>query len=323
MKYVKKVAETELWGSGKVALWKDKTILENLYVHRGLSSIKIARMVGCDPTTVRNWLRKFDIPIRSVSKVNWNALGCDGLLGKYIASGRSQVVLAESLNTDPQTVAYHLKKCKIATRGRGEAQHALRGHRVHLTEEALEFIEGELLGDGSIVPISNFSASYEHGTQHRKYLVWNKQRLEEFNMLVKDPYRRTIKGKTYWQFRTLAYSELLDLRKKWYPDGKKRVPRNFCLTPISARQWYLGDGSLTYPSGNKMWRPHITICAAGFDRESIRALMESLKRHGIEVALWSKGQIGMRAHAAQEFLKWIGPCPKEIADIYGYKWPAR
>lgn len=39
--------------------------------------------------------------------------------------------------------------------------------------------------------------------------------------------------------------QLAHLRKKWYPDGKKLVPRDLILTPRTLLHWYIGDGGVS------------------------------------------------------------------------------
>lgn len=42
---------------------------------------------------------------------------------------------------------------------------------------------------------------------------------------------------------TPAYVELQEQRERWYPKGKKRVPGDVRLTPLSIAYWFCGDGS--------------------------------------------------------------------------------
>jgi hypothetical protein len=39
---------------------------------------------------------------------------------------------------------------------------------------------------------------------------------------------------------------LLELRKKWYPNGKKIVPADIEITPVTLAHWFMGDGSSGY-----------------------------------------------------------------------------
>ena len=324
MKYIEKVDEIRIYddGAGKAQLWDSHDVLYKLYIDRQLSSIAIARMSGYDPSTIRNWLRKYKIPIRSVSKINLAAIGgCDGLKGLYYANGSSMVRLAEVLGVKPTAIAYRLKRCGIKTRDRGQALHDERGNDVSLTIVANEFLAGELLGDGSIAQQSRFAARYEHGTKHKEYLVWLKELFSEWGVESGAIREHIIKEKSYWEFATHSYPEFLKLRLLWYPDGKKIVPKDFTLSSLSARQWFIGDGSLVYPGRNKAWRPHITICAVGFAVEDIKRLIHDMRVHGVNAVLWKGGTVGMGADATERFFDWVGPCPEKIKPIYGYKWP--
>lgn len=48
--------------------WRDKTTLKNLYIDEELSSREIADRLGCESTTIIEWLKRFDIETRSVGR---------------------------------------------------------------------------------------------------------------------------------------------------------------------------------------------------------------------------------------------------------------
>lgn len=48
--------------------YKNPEVLRKLYLEDKLSSLKIAKTLGVDSRTVRNWLKKLDIPRRSLSE---------------------------------------------------------------------------------------------------------------------------------------------------------------------------------------------------------------------------------------------------------------
>ena len=49
-------------------LYQNPDVLRELYWKEGLSSLKIAEILGVNSRTVRNWLKRFDIPRRSLSE---------------------------------------------------------------------------------------------------------------------------------------------------------------------------------------------------------------------------------------------------------------
>lgn len=70
---------------------------------------------------------------------------------------------------------------------------------------------------------------------------------------------------------TPAYVELQAERKRWYPEGKKVVPRDLRLTPMSVAHWFCGDGSSS-PDG--------TLCfyTNGFLPDDVEFLVRCLRR---------------------------------------------
>ncbi|KVP96897.1 hypothetical protein WJ97_13815 [Burkholderia ubonensis] len=67
------------------------------------------------------------------------------------------------------------------------------------------------------------------------------------------------------------YSLFLKEAERWYPDGKKRVPFDLVLTPISLAHWYCGDG----------YRCNSGYIAAfatdGFSTECVESLMQKMR----------------------------------------------
>lgn len=70
---------------------------------------------------------------------------------------------------------------------------------------------------------------------------------------------------------TPAYIELQVERRRWYPNGKKIVPRDIVLTPTSLAHWFCGDGTYS-PDGSLMF------CTDGFAEEDVTFLSAALRR---------------------------------------------
>ncbi|GAI49993.1 unnamed protein product, partial [marine sediment metagenome] len=127
-------------------------------------------------------------------------------------------------------------------------------NHVSLSEEALEFLNGELLGDGHLQEYS-FVAKYSHTSKHRQYLEWLRDKLllfginpsgeilgYSYNTFKDKRYKDTIY--TSFRYYSKSYLELKELKKIWYPspESVKRVPLDIELAPTTLRQWYMGDG---------------------------------------------------------------------------------
>lgn len=233
----------------------------------------------------------------------------------------STTVMAKLVGCTGVTIWTWLHKLNIPTRSCGEATFLAERNHLNMTPELQEFIEGELLGDGSIVMKGQRSASYNHGSKYEGYLIWISGKLTNWGIEQAgriNKYTSKQNGGITYHYVSKSYPELVPVRQRWYPNGKKIVLRDLKFTPIMVRQWYIGDGSLLH---GKAGRPYIKLATYAFDKSSIDHLLKELSELGLKATLRSASNtIGISAYSTQDFLNYIGPCPKEIEGIYGYKW---
>jgi hypothetical protein len=126
------------------------------------------------------------------------------------------------------------------------------------------------------------------------------------------------------------YRELKILRDKWYPNNKKIIPTNLKLTPIILRQWYIGDGSLArYNRSNKII-PQVRLFTYAYTNTEVDYLIKEFKKINIQAnKLIAKPRINggsgpfiyIKSKSVLRFFQYIKDCPKDIKEIYGYKWP--
>ena len=135
----------------------------------------------------------------------------------------------------------------------------------------------------------------------------------------------TNKWSTYWLLQSKYYrGELPNLRTLWYPDGKKIVPKNISLTRTAVKMWFIEDGSATQTNNVR----RITLATNSFTLADVSFLRDKLEAaiacDGVYVHKGSGFAIEMyRKATIKAFYDYIGECPKEIEDIYGYKWKLR
>jgi hypothetical protein len=82
---------------------------------------------------------------------------------------------------------------------------------------------------------------------------------------------RELKPFTGFQLYTPAYQEFKNERLRWYPRGKKRVPDDVCLTPLSVALWFCGDG-------NGPRTGTLSFCTQGFNAHDVDLLGRRLSR---------------------------------------------
>jgi len=316
-------------GPDKRAPYRDRNWMHEHYVVLQESTPVMARKANCGHDTIWRWLRKFDIPIRTrqESTLLRDAREFqpyrneDWLREHYVILQESITVMAQKADCGCGTIWSWLHKFNIPTRTPGEGVFLANRNYLDLSDKLSNLLEGELLGDGCITMSSSRSALYEHGSKYEEYPIWLSKIFADLGLEQTGKiYRRdgvSPKGNPYtaYSYISRSYPELVPIRQRWYPDGKKIVPKDLGLNPTMARQWYIGDGGLYSQAGG---RPYIAFSTCTFDKPSIDHLLEELRGKGFKVNHWpSCNKIGMSVYSVKDFLNWIGPCP---IDCYQYKW---
>jgi uracil-DNA glycosylase len=160
-----------------------------------------------------------------------------------------------------------------------------------LTVVLRDFVTGSLLGDGYL---SKEARPHLQLSQTNKgYADWQKILLSPLLTRFRPRKARWhSKGqKDGWKAKhTIVTAELAcfsELRKKWYPVGKKVVPNGLKLTPMSLAVWWMDDGCLvnTRKNGNSGYG---TISTCGFTKEETARLVKVLKGMGIDCLAWPR-----------------------------------
>lgn len=130
--------------------------------------------------------------------------------------------------------------------------------------------------------------------------------------------KRTQKNYNQYSFRSISNITFTNYRNMWYPDNKKRIPKNLILNPTICLIWYIGDGSIQ--QDYKYNRTSLLkISTNNFLPEDIEdIILPQLK--GFEAYMRyneNKPVIIIPRRKIPEFLSYIGECP--IQD-YEYKW---
>lgn len=103
-----------------------KEEIEDLYIGQGLSMQETAEKLFCSISTVRIYMRRFNIPVRDPQTRNLRRPGRKPLLTKkvledmYVKKGMSSYRIAIEKGVSTSAVLQSLKKHRIATRSRSE-----------------------------------------------------------------------------------------------------------------------------------------------------------------------------------------------------------
>ncbi len=157
-----------------------------------------------------------------------------------------------------------------------------------LTKEQHEILIGGLLGDfclfqqkSAINPLLVVGRS----SKDLDYLKYEFEIFKEYCKQGITHHTKTIKGydKIYQiaRFRTRSLPIFLPYKEKWYPNGKKIIPRDIELTPLTLAIWFCDDGCLTFKtnrSGGKDEAMILKFASHGFSEDDNIFLVSLLEK---------------------------------------------
>lgn len=192
-----------------------------------------------------------------------------------------------------------------------------KANHVILNKKIINLLDGLLLGDGSLsTQRQNISAYYEHGDKNISYLVWlsdvfNKHGIKQSGIIY---LMKKVKNGAY-KYKSLSYFEFGEIRKRWYPHGKKKIPSDLIITPTILKFWYVGDGNFSD-------KP--LIDSSIFDMDSLKRVSKQLSNINIKHTLREfrdRKRIRISAKSQRDFFEYINSDNIEIPECYRYKFP--
>jgi hypothetical protein len=297
--------------------YRDPAWLRQKYTAENLSSRQIARLCNTGKTTILRWLRRLRIPIKEDRDCyvdrNFDVRNKKWLEQKYLKEKKSILEIAALRNVSEFFVRYWLHKHNINVRPKGSAPNHL-----NLSERAVEFLVGLVLGDGSLdYHNGKTSACYRHSDKHKDYLEWLSRKLRDFGIKTTEKItkRKHIWGYSFsytYAYRSKSYLALRALRDNIYQDGRKVIQKNLKIAPTIMFNWYIGDGTLCTGKGCQ-------ICAFSFSVGELIIIIKQLTDLGITCSINKQG-IYIWKESLYDFFDYIlssglrPPC-------YAYKFP--
>ena len=244
------------------------------------------------------------------------------LTEQYVDHQTGTTLIGRDQNRNPETIRQWLIRFGIERRPSAIINH------VELRPRLMEMLNGSLLGDGSVVPGKrNGSPRYSISNKHREYLQYIAVQLavcglEQSGKIT----QHTNEWSTYWSYHSRHYPELRRVREEWYPGGKKQIPKGLILSSSVVRTWFIEDGYFGQTKDSAFGR--IQFATNGFSEEETERLASQLRREIDDDRVHvNKGYpsgytiVFSREETVGAFFAYLGPCPLELRDIYGYKWP--
>jgi hypothetical protein len=263
--------------------YKNKNWLEKKYWNEELSKRQIAKLCNVGLTTIHYWMSKLNISRRSVKE-------------------------AKNTENAKKTIS------KIS--------HLAQANHCNLSKKAIDFINGELLGDGCLQSFSSYSASLGYTFKYYEYAKYILDTLQSFGIncgKIYQGYNKDTKGNFHYSYKFYSYRyvELFPFYKKWYLDGKITMPKDIELDPITLMQFYLEDGSLNKLK-NKNRMPYIVLYTNNFSISDVNWLIIELNKIGFKATRQpSRNIINISTYSTKDFLNYIGECP---VKCYSYKF---
>ncbi|MGB9707183.1 MAG: LAGLIDADG endonuclease [Microgenomates group bacterium] len=150
------------------------------------------------------------------------------------------------------------------------------------TKRQLEIIVGCILGDGYLRQIAGRSDAFlevNHSFKAKEYVDWKYQELKDFvKSAPKTRQQNKNDLKLAYRFFTQEHPQLTKLFNQFYANGKKIIPKNFSLTPLTLAVWYMDDGSKTK-------KGDVYLNCQQFDLKSQKRLLHSLRMLKIRARL--------------------------------------
>lgn len=243
----------------------------------------------------------------------------DSEISSRYLNGESESSLSVAFGVAVSTIHRRLVSYKVSLRNPVQAK-ALRTRRTFdSTQEFLGLLDGLVLGDAWI-EVDGSSEGRLGIEQRGDRGSWFDLLTTEFEAFGVSSTKAPIKGRVgqingkkfvgrdALSFRTGKYKPFTNQRERWYPLGKKRVPRDIRLDPKTLAHWYWGDGSTS--------KGRMAFHTDGFPEEDVRFLQGLLRANHAWTPTVQKRTSGQhilvlhRKEQRQELVSLIRPfCP--------------
>lgn len=252
----------------------------------------------------------------------------DSIIQSMYVAGFSEMEISRKLSVGRTTVHRRLISLGVNTRTSVEASDLGRHKTFHMSSTIKSVIDGMMLGDAWIEVDGNSEGRLclEQTSIHESWIDALEHDLMNSGIQCTRSIRKPrdgqingniVRGKGAILLRTRKYQPFTEQRKRWYPDGVKRIPKDVDLSPIALANWYWGDGS-TSNHGYRM-----VFHTDGFDEDEVLFLRDRLhelygwtpkvnRRSGRDAFILTLGRVEDRKNLVDMIRPFCPPC-------FGYK----
>lgn len=208
-----------------------------------------------------------------------------------------------------------------------EKIHKVRQNNFHWTKKMKELLDGAILGDGYLNKYKNrplIDAYFVLTSNSKEHCIYIINNLPIGLFHKNQPTSRNIKKGKHYRATSRSDIYLTNQLKRWYPKGRKIIPKDLKLTPTMCHHWYICDGSLSNRENRK---GHIHLYTDYFTKIEIqKILIKQMMKLGFECKVFKhyhpidkrRGYaIRINTKSTKKFLDYIG---LPIINYYKYKW---
>ncbi|MFW9995434.1 MAG: helix-turn-helix domain-containing protein [Candidatus Odinarchaeota archaeon] len=302
--------------------------LQKLYEEDGLTVPQIAETFGCSISTVNNYLYRYTITTSrgKLSEKTREVLEDPEKLRKlYEEDGLSAPKIAEILGCGYSKVYQYLEYHDITPRSQTEARlnQYMRSSTtdIPISKKIDEYLAGSLLGDGFLSD-GTYLSGYSLGSIHKEYTEFVARLLNDNGYTMRISESINAAGNWFYTVFTSATFQLHNYRTNWYPEGKKIVPEDVKLTPLTCLHWYLQDGTrdVRKKANGEKYIATISLLTFAFPRKQVEMLTERLREilDCDDIVHAKRNKIRLNKKASHKFLKYIGGKPP--TTCFNYKF---
>lgn len=293
----------------------------------GMSPSALGEIYGVDRSTIERLLLLEGVTLRTRSEASIarykrypNTIKLDGLddqiqiIQKY-KNSQSMISIAKDYNVSTPIIRRILNNHHIQLRTPSQNSKIQFANYNKVSDSLLSMINGWLLGDGSLE--GHNQACFRLVSKHEEYIDFaiSKFKKEAFYCNKYKTYIHKTK-KYYWRLTSCSTYQFKSLKEKWYPEGRKIVPKDLSLSGDLIKCWIMDDGTLSKVDGS------MVLCTHGFTKKDCEFLTAKINEFiGFDCAKINKDgkyyKIRIGRVGTNRLFDIIGEC---MVDCFNYKW---
>lgn len=149
-----------------------------------------------------------------------------------------------------------------------------------------QLILGCVLGDGYMRKKTNAHLQITHSIKQKEYVDWKYQILKNLVKGTPKVYKGNA-GRVGYRFFTKNLPQITYFYNRFYQNGKKIVPKDIKISPLTLAVWYMDDGSKSRHAGY--------INCQQFDSVSQKNMLNALNNLNLKVS-FNKDKIYTRIY---------------------------